>query len=102
MSLRIPFVLWTAVPEHEITAIQTSFDDCEVVTGTKSGMACKWSKNIKNVNDRVLRAQYLMIPSSCSPIISMCISLSHGKRLLTCGFTYFLLEKLFLFFFYSS
>ncbi|KAH7818493.1 uncharacterized protein MONOS_18023 [Monocercomonoides exilis] len=79
MSLRLPFVLWTKIPKHDITAIAKTIDETVFVTGSMNGILCKWRANDSDDNRSNLIPQFLMIASSSSPVLSLCICVSHQR-----------------------
>jgi len=86
MSLRFPIVIWTGAPEHIIVTIEKSQDEKMIITGGLKGEACKWIESSTNSSNSLLKPQFLMIPSSCSSLLSLCICESHKKELLTASF----------------
>ena len=73
MSLRVPLVVWTGVPSHQITCTTTSYDNQIFATGTSTGACCKWIRDSSSADDTRLLPQLLFIPTSCSPCISLVI-----------------------------
>lgn len=105
MSLRLPWILWTKIPSHHITAIATNGIATEAYTGTSTGMICKWTQNSFSSKDKRLYPLFVMIPSSCAAALSMCLTISHQKQFLVsslssiCNISFFLY---FIIIFYSS
>lgn len=92
MSLRLPFVVWTGIPSHEITSIASSKDGDVVVTGSSTGACCKWIRDPIGSDEGNLLPQMLFVPSSCSPSISVVI--------VTCEETELIISCLFFFTFF--
>ena len=82
MSLRLPLVIWTTIPSHTITSVVTNLDGTEVYTGAADGTICKWVHNHSPTVPQQLIPQTLMIPSSQSSVISLCLVASHNTHLL--------------------
>ena len=82
MSLRLPLFLWTSVPVHSITSIAVNADATAAYTGTLTGSICKWTVNPYRPLHPQLHPQFIMIPSSCSAAISLCLTVSHDQQFL--------------------
>ena len=98
MSLRLPFVVWTVVPSHEITCMTSSQDGRFLVTGTSTGTCCKWIRDPMNPSNHKLLPQILFIPSSCSASVSIVIVVIEDTEFLVSCLLQILLSICFLLF----
>ena len=92
MSLRLPFVIWTGIPSHQITSLTTSSDGKILVTGTSTGSCCKWIRETDDSVEHFL-PQMLFTPSTSSPTLSLVI--------ITIEETSFLVSRLYIFVYLS-
>ena len=88
MSLRLPLILWTQAPKHHITSITSNRNATEVYTGTTTGLICKWTVNPFSQRCVQNAPQFVMIPSSCSAVLSMCLVISHDIQFLVSSLTF--------------
>jgi hypothetical protein len=95
MTLRIPFVLWTSAPSHHITAINDSRYPSWLLTGASNGITCMWKSKQLKFKQSVVVPEFIMIPSTCSPVLSIaCVSLDEHIYAI-CGILF--LTNLFIF-----
>jgi hypothetical protein len=86
MTLRIPFVLWTSAPSHNITAINDSRYPLWLLTGASNGITCVWKNKLMKSKWSVVAPEFIMIPSTCSPVLSIaCASLDEDRIFAICG-----------------
>jgi hypothetical protein len=100
MSLRLPFVLWTSAPPHHITAINDTQFPQWILTGSSDGSCCCCRKLNYDLKSPMV-PQYLMISSSCSPVLSIAWVTWDTRNYAVCGLFIFLL-KLFILLVYDN
>jgi hypothetical protein len=85
MVLRLPFVLWTSTPPHHITAVNDTKFPNWLLTGSSDGNCCCWKKLNVDLIDSPMIPQFLMIPSTCSPVLSIAWATWDERNCAVCG-----------------
>jgi hypothetical protein len=86
MSLRLPFVLWTSPPTHDITTINNSMLPSILLTGSFNGIICVWKNHITSSSISFFVPEFIMIPSTCSPVLCIgCVVVDNFRTYIVCG-----------------